>query len=253
MVLSAVAVLVENACTASRRAPSPPAARARQSPPPYMIGGLWAEDLSHLSHGETGVTEADIGRLLLMLNGTFLFGYSVKMRSGACTQRTAQRAVPADASTCAPVLEAVALTNGTYGPTRQCHLRDPVLTELPVKWPDLSWLLRGFSTCCLRFKNGVATTPAKLASGWLARLYREGVEPSGSLQKVSDHPSSFSGFILAQGKFHRGPSLLRAYSITSSARTSSVGGTVIQSWSRYSSTKNLKHWRAVRSVRGTDR
>ena len=27
---------------------------------------------------------------------------------------------------------------------------------------------------------------AKLASGWLARLYREGVEPSGSLQKVSD-------------------------------------------------------------------
>jgi hypothetical protein len=48
-------------------------------------------------------------------------------------------------------------------------------------------LLRGFSTCCLRFKSGVATTPAKLASGWLARLYREGVEPSGPLQKVSDH------------------------------------------------------------------
>jgi hypothetical protein len=46
---------------------------------------------------------------------------------------------------------------------------------------------RGFSTCCLRFKNGVATIHAKLASGRLARLYREGVEPSGSLQKVSDH------------------------------------------------------------------
>ncbi len=46
---------------------------------------------------------------------------------------------------------------------------------------------RGFGTCCLRFKTGVATTPARLASGWLARLYREGVEPSGSLQKVSDH------------------------------------------------------------------
>ena len=45
---------------------------------------------------------------------------------------------------------------------------------------------RGFSTRCLRFKTGVATTPARLASGWLARLYREGVEPSGSLQKVSD-------------------------------------------------------------------
>src|SRR5258708_38947623 len=52
---------------------------------------------------------------------------------------------------------------------------------------NLGALSRGFSTCCLRFKNRVATTPARLASGWLARLYREGVEPSGSLQKVSDH------------------------------------------------------------------
>jgi len=66
---------------------------------------------------------------------------------------------------------------------------------------------RGFGTCCLRFKSDVATTPAKLASGWLARLYREGVEPSGSQQKVSDHSSSFSGFILAQGKFHGAPSV----------------------------------------------
>jgi hypothetical protein len=47
-------------------------------------------------------------------------------------------------------------------------------------------LSRGFGTRCLRFKNRVATIPARLASGWLARLYREGVEPSGSLQKVSD-------------------------------------------------------------------
>jgi hypothetical protein len=31
-----------------------------------------------------------------------------------------------------------------------------------------------------------ATTHARLASGWRARLYRKGVEPSGSLQKVSD-------------------------------------------------------------------
>jgi hypothetical protein len=61
---------------------------------------------------------------------------------------------------------------------------------------------RGFGTRCLRFKSDVATTHAKLASGRLARLYREGVEPSGPLQKVSDHSSSFSGFILAQGKFH---------------------------------------------------
>jgi hypothetical protein len=46
---------------------------------------------------------------------------------------------------------------------------------------------RGFSTRCLRFTNGVATIHARLASGWLARLYRERVELSGSLQKVSDH------------------------------------------------------------------
>ena len=43
-----------------------------------------------------------------------------------------------------------------------------------------------------------------LPAGWLS-LYREGVEPSGSLQKVSDHPSSFSGLGLAQGKFHFEP------------------------------------------------
>jgi hypothetical protein len=80
-------------------------------------------------------------------------------------------------------------------------------------------LSRGFGTCCLRFKNGVATTHAKLASGWLARLYREGVEPSGSLQKVSDHPSSFSGLGLAQGKFHRRLSVSRRFiQATSSAR-----------------------------------
>jgi hypothetical protein len=40
----------------------------------------------------------------------------------------------------------------------------------------ISGLSRGFNTCCLRFKSGVAITHAKLASGWLARLYREGVE-----------------------------------------------------------------------------
>src|SRR5262249_25468636 len=73
-------------------------------------------------------------------------------------------------------------------------------------------LSRGFGTCCLRFTNGVATIHAKLASGWLAHLYREGVEPSGSLQKVSDHPSSFSGLSLAQGKFHfEPPSLLSLF------------------------------------------
>src|ERR1700675_3112316 len=51
----------------------------------------------------------------------------------------------------------------------------------------ISGLSRGFGTCCLRFTNGVATTHARLASGWLARLYREGGEPSGSQWRGSDH------------------------------------------------------------------
>jgi hypothetical protein len=69
---------------------------------------------------------------------------------------------------------------------------------------EISGLPRGFSTCCLRFTSGVATTHVRLASGGRARLYRKGVEPSGSLQKVSDHSSSSSGFILAQ----EGPSFI---------------------------------------------
>src|SRR6516164_5768816 len=106
-----------------------------------------------------------------------------------------------------------------------------VSSMLPPRFPrqelqrlmNFGALSRGFGTCCLRFKTGVATPPARLASGWLARLYREGVEPSGSLQKVSDHSSSFSGLSLAQGKFHFEPPSL--HSITSSASASNVGGT----------------------------
>src|SRR6266511_315596 len=86
-------------------------------------------------------------------------------------------------------------------------------------------LSRGFGTCCLRFKNRVATIPAKLASGWLARLYREGVEPSGSLQKVSDHISRppFLDLSWRKGSFIL--NLPSHYSITSSAWVRSVGGT----------------------------
>src|SRR5262245_48353950 len=40
---------------------------------------------------------------------------------------------------------------------------------------SISGLPRGFSTCCLRFTSGVATTHARLAPGWLADLCREGV------------------------------------------------------------------------------
>src|SRR5256886_2017369 len=90
-------------------------------------------------------------------------------------------------------------------------------------------LSRGFGTCCLRFKNGVATIPARLASGWLARLCREGVEPSGSLQKVSDHPSSFSGLSLAQGKCHGSPSRM----LTRNGLHSAFDGRVRGAYSPY--------------------
>jgi hypothetical protein len=61
---------------------------------------------------------------------------------------------------------------------RRCCLRSNDSEGFSMR--SISRLLRGFSTCCLRFKNGVAATPARLTSGWLAGLCREGVEPSGS-------------------------------------------------------------------------
>src|SRR6516165_4045467 len=85
-------------------------------------------------------------------------------------------------------------------------------------------LSRGFGTCCLRFKNDVATIPAKLASGWLARLYREGVEPSGSLQKVSDHIPILLFWICpgAREVSFLNLALTLHHSITSSARLGSL-------------------------------
>src|SRR5215468_3134130 len=46
---------------------------------------------------------------------------------------------------------------------------------------------RSFSTCSPTLHISCCHSPARLASGWLAGLYWEGVEPSGSLRKVSDH------------------------------------------------------------------
>jgi hypothetical protein len=46
---------------------------------------------------------------------------------------------------------------------------------------------RSFGTCCPTLRVSHYHSRARLASGWLARLYREGVEPSGSLRKVSGH------------------------------------------------------------------
>src|SRR6266576_883472 len=41
------------------------------------------------------------------------------------------------------------------------------------------------STCSPTLRVSCCHSRARLASGWLAGLYREGVEPSGSLRKVS--------------------------------------------------------------------
>src|SRR6516164_2090110 len=97
-------------------------------------------------------------------------------------------------------------------PNRQSLATHTVSSLLPPRFPRrrLQRLMnfgaqsRGFSTRCLRFKTGVATTPARLASGWLARLYR--VRESNPQDRYKRFQiavsSSFSGFILAQGKFH---------------------------------------------------
>ena len=107
------------------------------------------------------------------------------------------------------------------------------VSSLPPRFPrqelqrlmNFGALSRGFGTCCLRFKTGVATTPARLASGWLARLYREGVEPSGSLQKVSDRSLILLFWIYPGAReVSSSPLRLRVHSITSSARARSVGG-----------------------------
>lgn len=55
----------------------------------------------------------------------------------------------------------------------------------------ISWQTHGLSVCCLRFTNSVTAAHARLASGWLASLCREGVEPSEPIRKVSvstSHP-----------------------------------------------------------------
>ena len=46
---------------------------------------------------------------------------------------------------------------------------------------------RSFDTCSPTLRVSCCHSRARLASGWLAGLYQEGVEPSGSLRKVSDH------------------------------------------------------------------
>src|SRR5208337_5520480 len=69
---------------------------------------------------------------------------------------------------------------------RPCRRRPrPTQTE-GLSGYIISRLTQGFSIRCLRFTSAVAAAHARLPAGGL-RLYREGVEPSGSLRKVSGY------------------------------------------------------------------
>jgi hypothetical protein len=78
-------------------------------------------------------------------------------------------------------------------------------------------LSRGFGTCCLRFKNDVATIPARLTSGWLARLCREGVDPLDRCKRFQVIHPPFLDLAWRKGSFIL--NLPSHHSITSSART----------------------------------
>jgi hypothetical protein len=69
-------------------------------------------------------------------------------------------------------------------------------TKQRLQRATISRLPRGFGTYCLRFMGDVATAHARLASGWLARLYREGVEPSGSQLKGFRAATSLPPFLV---------------------------------------------------------
>jgi hypothetical protein len=78
-------------------------------------------------------------------------------------------------------------------------LLDPGRTDVPLPWRSHRYCprfvrQRRLRTMRISGLTHAASAPvscchsrARLASGWLAGLYREGVEPSGSLRKVSVH------------------------------------------------------------------
>src|SRR5262245_1667137 len=87
-------------------------------------------------------------------------------------------------------------------------------------------LSRGFGTCCLRFRNDVATVPARLTSGWLARLCREGVDPLDRCKRFQVIHPPFLDLAWRKGSFILMLPSWSLYSTTSSARGSSVNCTV---------------------------
>jgi len=118
-------------------------------------------------------------------------------------------------------------------PNRRSLASLTVASVLPPRFPrrrlqrfmNFGAQLRGFGTCCLRFKSDVATTPAKLASGRLAWPLPGGrrtlwIATKGFRSK--SHPP-FLDLSWRKGSFIL--NLPSHHSITSSARASSVGGT----------------------------
>src|SRR5262249_31987569 len=87
-------------------------------------------------------------------------------------------------------------------------------------------LSRGFGTCCLRFRNDVAPIPARLTSGWLARLCREGVDPLDRYKRFQIILLLFWTWPGAREVSFEPPS---HHSITSSAMVRSPGGTSMPS------------------------
>src|SRR5262249_15859647 len=105
-----------------------------------------------------------------------------------------------------------------------------VLSMLPPHFPrrrlqrlmNFGALSRCFGTCCLRFKNDVATIPARLTSGWLARLCREGVDPLDRCKRFQVIHPPFLDLAWRKGSFILNLPLASDHSMTSSARTKNV-------------------------------
>src|SRR5262249_19980578 len=70
------------------------------------------------------------------------------------------------------------------------------------------------------------TIPARLTSGWLARLCREGVDPLDRCQRFQVIHPPFLDLAWRKGSFMLNLPLASHHSITSSARPSSVSGKV---------------------------
>src|SRR5262249_3759975 len=85
---------------------------------------------------------------------------------------------------------------------------------------------RSFGTCCLRFKNSVATIPARLASGWLAPAFTgRASNPLDRCKRFQVIHPPLLDLAWRKGSFILHLPLASHHSITSSARASSDGGT----------------------------